>query len=44
MQKALEAILKNGNSESVQNEMVTFKEREKIIKTEDYLNRDQKYK
>lgn len=40
MQKTLSAIVKEGNSASVENEMVSFSAREKLIGTEDYLRKD----
>ncbi len=43
MQRALAAIAKDGSSASVRDDMVTFKEREAIIGTADYVERGKRY-
>jgi 2-methylisocitrate lyase-like PEP mutase family enzyme len=43
MQRALEAIAREGSSAAVRGDMVSFKEREGIIGTADYLERGKRY-
>jgi 2-methylisocitrate lyase-like PEP mutase family enzyme len=43
MQRVLAAIATDGSSASMRNDMVSFKERETLIGTESYLERDRKY-
>jgi 2-methylisocitrate lyase-like PEP mutase family enzyme len=43
MQRALAAIARDGSSASMRNDMVSFKEREAIIDTASYLDRDKLY-
>jgi 2-methylisocitrate lyase-like PEP mutase family enzyme len=43
MQRVLAAIATDGSSASMRNDMVSFKEREALIGTESYLERDRKY-
>ena len=38
MQKTLEAIYQQGNSEAVSSQLATFKEREQLVETEKYLS------
>jgi len=44
MQQTLEAIKRDGNSQSVIDKMITFNEREKIVDTEKYLSLSDKFK
>jgi hypothetical protein len=43
MQRVLDAIGRDGSSASVRGDMVTFREREALIGTEDYLDRSKRY-
>jgi len=43
MQRALGAIARDGSSVSMTSDMVSFKEREAIIGTADYLDRGKRY-
>jgi 2-methylisocitrate lyase-like PEP mutase family enzyme len=43
MQRALGAIARDGSSASMTSDMVSFKEREAIIGTADYLDRGKRY-
>jgi 2-methylisocitrate lyase-like PEP mutase family enzyme len=43
MQRALAAIARDGSSAAVRGDMVSFKEREAIIGTADYLDRSKRY-
>lgn len=43
MKRTLEAIARDGHSGALQSEMVSFREREVIIGTDAYLERDRKY-
>ena len=43
MQRVLSAIASDGSSASVRNDMVSFKEREALIGTDGYLERDKRY-